>query len=62
MDFATLLEQAQTGDREAELAIIQMYKPLIIKEALVCGVFDEDLYQELIERTILCIRRYREPK
>lgn len=62
MDFARLLEQAQNGDREAELAIIQMYKPLIIKEALVYGVFDEDLYQELIVRTILCIRRYQEPK
>lgn len=62
MDFEKLLEQAQSGNQEAELAIIEMYKPLIIKKSLVYGVFDEDLHQELLEQTILCIRRYREPR
>lgn len=62
MDFEELLEQAQSGNKEAELSIIEMYRPLIIKKSLVCGVFDEDLHQELLEQTILCIRKYRELK
>ena len=33
-----------------------MYKPLLIKEAILEGVFDEDLYQELIAVLIRCIR------
>lgn len=60
MDLKKLLEQAQNGNKEAEFAIIEMYKPLIIKKSLVYGAFDEDLHQELLEQTILCIRKYRE--
>ncbi|MDO4272074.1 MAG: helix-turn-helix domain-containing protein [Eubacteriales bacterium] len=39
--------------------ILEMYRPLLIKNALVNGRFDEDLYQELVVETLKCIQYYR---
>ena len=33
--------------RDAITAILQMYRPLLLKYAIIDGVLDEDLYQEL---------------
>ena len=38
--------------------LLEMYKPLLFKEAIVDGIFDEDLYQELCMRFIYCIERF----
>ena len=47
MSFDELLFRAKAGDMEAKTEIFAMYRPLLIKNALVNGRFDEDLYQEL---------------
>ena len=47
MSFDELLFRAKAGDMEAKTEIFAMYRPLLIKNALVNGRFYEDLYQEL---------------
>lgn len=59
MDFKERLLLAQTGDRQAEQEILGMYKPLLVKESIVDGAFDEDMYQELCMTLIYCIRKFR---
>lgn len=46
MTFIELLTDARTNSASQQ-QIIDMYKPLLIKESITEGVFDEDLYQEL---------------
>lgn len=59
MKFEIILQQAKEGNEAAIVEITEMYKPLLIKNAIVDGVFDEDLYQELIRVLLTCIKRYR---
>ena len=47
MNFKEILLQAKAGEKPAVVALLEMYKPLLIKWAIVGGRFDEDLYQEL---------------
>ena len=42
-----LLLSAKDGNEDAITAILQMYRPLLLKYAIIDGVLDEDLYQEL---------------
>lgn len=44
MNFEEVLYRAQTGDKEAVLQILEMFRPLLIKNSLVNGRFDEDLW------------------
>ena len=55
MNFKELLYRARQGDKDAILEIFEMYRPLLIKNALVEGIFDEDLYQELTAELLKCI-------
>lgn len=55
MNFKELLQRAKMDDQQAKQEIIAMYRPLLVKEAVVNGVFDEDIYQELCETLLLCI-------
>lgn len=57
MNFTELLTDAKTN-RTSELQIIEMYKPMLVKEAIRDSVFDEDLYQELVMVLIRCIRTF----
>lgn len=59
MDFEELLFQAKMGDEKATEQVLEMYQPLLVKNALVNGMFDEDLYQELTLETLKCIRNFR---
>ena len=47
MNFECLLLSAKAGNEDAITAILQMYRPLLLKYAIIVGVLDEDLYQEL---------------
>ena len=47
MNFECLLLSAKAGNEDAITAILQMYRPLLLKCAIIDGVLDEDLYQEL---------------
>ena len=58
MNFEDLLRRAKEGDAEALKEIHLMYRPLLIKNAMEFGVFDEDLYQELCAALMQCIRMF----
>ena len=47
MNFECLLLSAKAGNEDAITAILLMYRPLLLKYAIIDGVLDEDLYQEL---------------
>ena len=55
MDFKELLIRAKRGEQSAQEKLLEMYKPLLLKEAIIDGVLNEDLYQELCYRFICCI-------
>ena len=59
MNFKELLIQAKTGDHKAITELLLMYQPLLLKEAIVDGMFDEDLYPELCLTFLYCIERFR---
>lgn len=58
MSFKELLIRAQDGSHEAEEEILKLYRPLLMKESIQNGVFDEDLYQELCIVALNCIRKF----
>ena len=47
MNFEDLLRRAKEGEAEAIRQIHRMYRPLLIKNAMELGIFDEDLYLDL---------------
>ena len=47
MDFMELLKQAKAGNEPAIAEILEMYRPLLIKNSIIDGSYDEDLFQEL---------------
>ena len=47
MTFEQMLRRAKGGDQEAITSILLMYRPLLLKYAVINGRLDEDLYQEL---------------
>ena len=59
MNFERLLLKAKEGNADAVLKILEIYKPLLIKNANVNGRFDEDLYQELVSTLLQCIQRFQ---
>lgn len=59
MNFERLLLKAKEGNADAVLKILEIYKPLLIKNAIVNGRFDEDLYQELVSTLLQCIHRFQ---
>ena len=56
MEFEEILYRVQQGETQSIQQIIEMYRPMLIRNALVKGGFDDDLYQELIAETMKCIR------
>ena len=46
-------------DLQAKEALLERYKSLLLKEAIIDGVFDEALYQELCVTLLDCIRKFR---
>ena len=58
MNFKMLLLRAQDGEPYAVGQIFKMYKPLIFKEAVIDGIYDEDLFQEFCLLLFRCIHRF----
>lgn len=58
MEFEELFLRARQSDKDALLKIIEIYRPLMIKYAMVDGKLDEDLYQELVYRIIVCVMKF----
>jgi len=59
MKFKDLLLNAKAGKELEIISILEMYKPLLIKNSIINGSFDEDLYQELCITLLNCIRSFR---
>jgi len=59
MNFKELLLAAKEMDESAVNRITDIYNPLLMKESIVDGVFDEDLYQELWLTLLNCIQKKR---
>ena len=59
MNFKEVLLQAKSGEQRAALTVLELYKPLLVKESIVDGVYDEDLYQELCMTLLHCIRVFK---
>ena len=54
-----MLLQAKAGREAAVMDLLEMYKPLLVRNAIINGRFDEDLYQELCIILLKCIARFR---
>ena len=59
MNFKQLLERAKGGDAAAVTELLLMYRPLLLKEAILDSILDEDLYQELCLVFLRCIEKFR---
>ena len=59
MRFDEMLISAKAGNKQAVTFILDMYQPLLIKESIVDGSYDEDLYQELCITLLKCINQFR---
>ena len=62
MEFEEILFRAQQGDKKAVEQILEMFRPMLIRNALIWGVFDEDLYQEFVIETLKCIQHFKQLK
>lgn len=49
---------AKTGDSSAMEELLHMYYPLLYKESVVNGIFDEDLLQELCLMFLKCVAKF----
>jgi len=58
MNFIELLTDAKTNQASAG-RLIELYQPMLTKAAIVDGVFDEDLHQELILVLLRCVRTFK---
>lgn len=59
MTFKELIVSAKAGDSTAIDYLLDLYHPLLFKESIVEGIFDEDLHQELCIRFLYCIKKFR---
>ena len=59
MTFEQMLRRAKGGDQEAIASILLMYRPLLLKYAVINGRLDEDLYQELCITLMRAIDLFR---
>lgn len=59
MSFEGLLIQAQAGSETALDELLAHYRPLLVKESVCNGFFDEDLYQEPCLTFVNCLRNFR---
>lgn len=59
MSFKDLLTLAKLGDCESMETLLEIYRPLMLKEAIIDGIFDEDLFQELQIVFMHCVKMFR---
>ena len=58
MNFKELLLRAQAEDQQAKEKLLSLYQPLLMKESVINGIFDEDVYQELCITLLTCNTRF----
>ena len=58
-NFRDLLCRAQNGDTEAMNELLEIYRLLLIKNSLIDGVVDENMYQELYYKFITAVYKFK---
>ncbi len=58
MTFIELFQKAKEQDAAAVEELLLMYQPLLLKESIVDGILDEDLYQELCIVFLHCVKMF----
>ena len=58
MTFRDTLIRAKMGDETAKLEMLEKYKPMLIKNSILNGRFNEDLYQEQCLVLMKCINQF----
>lgn len=58
LNFKELIIRAKRGESSAQEKLLDMYRLMLMKESMVNGMFDEDLYQELCFKFTLCIDKF----
>ena len=58
MNFIELLTDATMNPVGTE-RLIELYRPMLTRAAIIDGVFDEDLYQELVMVLLRCVRSFQ---
>ncbi|MGF7057433.1 helix-turn-helix domain-containing protein [Brassicibacter mesophilus] len=63
MEDKRLLEKIVLAKKDAANAIffIDRYKPLMIRYSTINGIFYEDLYSDLVEITLIAIKKFKYP-
>ena len=56
MSFEQLLRNAKQGDAAALEQLLELYRPLLMKNSYVFGRFSPDCYQTLVERFMIAVR------
>ncbi len=59
MNIKDLLILAKQGDSSATETLLEAYHPLMVNNAIIDGVFDEDLFQELQIVFMHCFQVFR---
>ncbi|HAP20410.1 MAG TPA: helix-turn-helix domain-containing protein [Lachnospiraceae bacterium] len=59
MRFRETLCKAQRGEVTVIQQILEMFRPMLIRNALVNSQFNKDLYQELSLEALKCIHNFR---
>ena len=59
MSFCDLFVRVRVGEEVAMEELLNMYKPMLVKYAIINGLFDENLYQELCITLVKCMRMYK---
>ena len=59
MNFEQLLKRAKNKDPEAKELLYEMFRPLLIHQAMISGRFSEDLYQELSLTFLFCLDSFK---
>ena len=59
MNIKDLVILAKLGDSSAMEILLETYRPLMLKNAIIGGEFDEDLFQELQMVFMHCVRVFR---
>ncbi len=58
-ELREIIERAQQGDKESVEKIVEMFKPLIIRNSYLNGTYNEDCFQELCIKLINCIHSFK---
>ena len=59
ISFRDLIIEAQKGNNEAMIEIIEMYMQVINKHSYIDGRIDEDLRQEILLKIIMNIGKFK---